>query len=149
MPVSSIDAAARICERGNWQVTNLALQKILYLAHMVYMGRYAGQRLVDAQFEAWDYGPVEPKLYHHVRAFGHKPIGDFFFSAKSLNGTAEGAVLDEACKNFLTKRPAELVAITHQPNTAWAKNYVPGVRGIVIPDRDIYDEYRLRTGSQG
>ncbi|WP_410207286.1 Panacea domain-containing protein [Bradyrhizobium japonicum] len=59
MSIASSSAARHICARGNWGVTNLALQKILYMAQMVHLGR-TGQRLVDAEFQAWDYGPVEP-----------------------------------------------------------------------------------------
>ena len=59
-----------ICESGNWRVTNLQLQKLLYLAHMEYMGATDGQVLTDASFEAWDYGPVEPSVNRRVRMYG-------------------------------------------------------------------------------
>jgi uncharacterized phage-associated protein len=61
---------------------NLQLQKILYLAQMIYMGHTAGGRLADGSFEAWDYGPVEPSVYRKVRMFGSDPISNVFFGAR-------------------------------------------------------------------
>lgn len=143
MPVRSFAAARRICGLGNWQVTNLALQKILYIAHMAHMGT-AGTRLINASFEAWDYGPVEPNLYRKVRIFGDKPVQDIFFFEDSIDGTTEADSIDEACRHLLTRRPGELVDFTHSEDGAWAKNYRPGEKGIVIPDADIIAEYRAR-----
>lgn len=146
MSVASLSAARHICARGNWGVTNLALQKILYMAHMVHLGR-TGKRLVNAEFQAWDYGPVEPKLYRHVRNFGNKPIQDvFYWAPPMLLGASEAATLNEACDFLIGKSPGELVAMTHWQNGAWARHYVPGARAIVIPDADIIAEYNARIG---
>ena len=146
MSVSSASAAKFICARGNWGVTNLALQKILYMAHMVHLGR-TGQRLVDAEFQAWDYGPVEPNLYRQVRMFGNRPIQDIFYFSSPVAG-AEAATLEEACAFLIPKSPGELVAMTHWQEGAWARHYVPGSRSIPIPDADIIAEYRARTSAQ-
>jgi len=144
MSIPAYSAARYVCANGNWGVTNLALQKILYLAHMVHLGR-TGQRLIDDEFEAWDYGPVNPKLYRDVKMFGDKPIQNVFFGAPKIFGTPEEETLRDACEHLLTKSPGELVAMTHRQNGAWAKNYVPGIRSIVIPDADIIAEYAIRT----
>jgi uncharacterized phage-associated protein len=147
MPVNPYSAARRVCERSNWRVTNLALQKILYLSHMIYMGSGDGSRLIDGRFEAWDYGPVEPDIYHKVKFLGDQPIPDVFFGCQNLDGTKEAETLDDVGKFLLMKSPGELVAMTHWKNGAWAKNYRPGVHGIVIPDRDIIAEYHARVGA--
>jgi uncharacterized phage-associated protein len=112
---------------------------------MIHMGRTGGERLIGAEFEAWDYGPVIPTLYYKVRAFGDKPIRNVFFSARKIRDGEALSALDETCEMLLSKRPGQLVAITHWEHGAWAKNYVPGVHGIVIPDADILGEYRART----
>jgi uncharacterized phage-associated protein len=146
MSIPAYSAARYICASGGWRVTNLALQKILYLAHMVHLGR-TGQRLIDGEFEAWDYGPVNPNLYRDVRMFGDKPIQNVFFGAPRIFGTTEEETLRDACEHLLAKSPSELVAMTHRQNGAWAKNYVPGIRSIVIPDTDIIAEYNIRTAA--
>lgn len=146
MTIGALDAAKRVCERGSWQVTNLALQKILYMAQMVHLGR-TNERLLAGTFEAWDYGPVLPVVYQRVKLFGDKPIQDVFFSARPISDAGRSAVLEEACQHLLSKRPGELVAMTHWTHGAWAKNYVAGARGIVIPDADIIDEYNARVAA--
>src|SRR5689334_21455587 len=110
-----LDSVAKfICDSGDWKVTNLQLQKLLYMAQMLYMGRHDGARLANANFEAWDYGPVEPDLYHKVKMFGSGSIEDVFFNARYYNkGDERRTTLQEVCDNLLSKRPGELVDITH------------------------------------
>ena len=142
-----LDSVCRyICERGDWKVTNLQLQKLLYLAQMVYMGRSGGQRLADAHFEAWDYGPVEPTVHRKVRMFGASPIPDVFYDARGFRKDDERRlVLEEVCKDLLARCPGELVEITHWQEGAWAKFYEPGIRGIRIPDTVIAEECNRRV----
>jgi uncharacterized phage-associated protein len=146
MMTARIDSVCKfICEAGDWRVTNLQLQKILYLAQMLYMGTHDGERLVPAVFEAWDYGPVEPSVYKKVRMFGSSPIEDVFYDARTFSKTDERhAFLTDLCKDLLSLPPSELVAITHWEDGAWAKNYESGVKGIRIPDSDILEEYEKR-----
>src|SRR3569623_1823287 len=98
-----LDSVARfICEAGDWNVTNLQLQKIMYLAQMLYMGEHAGERLVDTYFEAWDYGPVSPPLYRKVRGFGAGPIEDVFPDALPFKkGGATESFLRGTCNDLL------------------------------------------------
>lgn len=147
MAIHSLTAARRVCEDGRWRVTNLALQKLLYIAHMIHLGRN-GSPLIGEQFEAWDYGPVEPTVYRKVKVFGDRPIQDVFYSAPPVVPSPEVRTIDETCDRFGSKSPAELVAMTHWESGAWAKNYRPGVMGIVIPNADIIAEYAARTGQR-
>jgi uncharacterized phage-associated protein len=150
MAVTSIDAAKYICKRGDWQVTNLALQKILYLIQMVHLGRTGGQRLFQGHFQAWDYGPVEPTVYHLVSMFGSRPIKNIFQfnNGKEIQDGNILGPLDEGCNFLLKKNPFELVAMTHWDDGAWAKCYVPGAKNIEIPDDLILEEYRNRADGQ-
>lgn len=145
MPLTAMQAARNVCEHGSWKITNLGLQKILYIAQMLFMGDNSGLRLVDTSFEAWDYGPVSPEIYRHVRMFGANPISDVFFGEPRPNDGVREAYLHNVCTHLTGKRPAELVAITHWQHGAWARNYKPNTHGIVIPDKDILDEYRRRA----
>jgi uncharacterized phage-associated protein len=123
----------------------LELQKILYMAQMMHMGRNNGLRLVDVDFEAWDYGPVAPELYHKVKGYGSDAIEDVFYDARSFKeGDQRRVLLDEVCEALVGRRPGELVEITHWSRGAWAKNYVARARGVEIPDSDIRREYDER-----
>lgn len=147
MAISSFSAAKMICERGSWKVTNLELQKILYMAHMFHMGQTGGARLIDGQFEAWDYGPVEPRLYARVRMFGSDYIEDVFYGrALPQSESVEHRSLSEACDALIGKSAGELVSMTHWKDGAWAKTYRPGIRHVPIPDELILDEFHARVG---
>jgi uncharacterized phage-associated protein len=143
------DSACKfICKAGDWRVTNLQLQKILYFSQMCYLG-LEHDRLADTAFEAWDYGPVSPKVYRQVRMFGSSPIRDVFFEARPFSVTSKRReILADACRDLLPLRPGELVEITHWEKGAWARNYIPGVRGTRIPDSAIIQEFneRIRAG---
>jgi uncharacterized phage-associated protein len=134
-----------ICEQGDWRVSNLQLQKILYIVQMIYMGHVGGKRLADASFEAWDYGPVEPTVYRKVRMFGSEPISNVFYNARVFNKEDERRnVIIDVSRDLLRRRASELVEITHWDKGAWAEHYVPGIRGIRIPDDAILAEFRRR-----
>ena len=148
MAISVGAAARRLCESSDWTLSNLELQKLLYLGHMLHLGEKAGP-LVMGRFEAWDYGPVQPGLYHEVKAFGRGPIRNFFHGAGAVPAGTEADVLDEVMKHLRNAPPGRLVAITHWEKGAWAKHYRPGSRGMVIPDEDIRREYMDRVNEYG
>ena len=141
MTVHVLSAAKRLAARSDWSLSNLELQKILYLAHMFYLGRN-GQPLVHGNFEAWDYGPVHPDLYHRVKIFGSDPVGNVFGSVHEPPEGAERDIIDEAYDNLGNSGPGRLVNATHRRGGAWDINYVPGVRHCIIPNADILTEYR-------
>lgn len=140
---SPLSAAKRLCEQSGWTLTNLQLQKMLYLAQMFWLGEH-GDRLFNGQFEAWDYGPVQPDVYREVKVFGRDAIRSGFFGVGAVEDISRAAMLDSATAQLSKVSSGRLVAITHWKNGAWAKNYRPGVRGIPIPDRDIINEYNER-----
>ena len=142
MTVPVLAAAKRLAERSGWSLSNLELQKILYIAHMFYMGEHDGEPLVPGHFEAWDYGPVHPRLYHHAKIFGSSPVENIFRSVPDLGQTPEALHLDEAAKQLSHLSSGRLVAATHRPNGAWEQNYIPGARNIIIPNEAILAEYR-------
>jgi uncharacterized phage-associated protein len=147
-PVNVLSAARRMCERSGWQRTNLELQKMLYLAQMAFMGEHDGARLMDETFEAWDYGPVSPIVYRAVRSFGSSPIRNVFFGVPLLDEGERQGALDRFYDQLSKFSSSRLVSITHWDRGAWAKNYIPGVRGIPIEDSDILDEYSARVQDQ-
>lgn len=141
MTISTFEAAKTLGFYSNWNLSNLQMQKILYLAHMFFMGRNQGEPLINENFEAWDYGPVIPSLYHEVKFFGNSKIKDIFFHTTINETSKESKIIKEAVTAFGNAPPAKLVAITHNEEGAWAKHYVQNAKGIVIPNADIIKEY--------
>lgn len=146
MPISAQAAAKRLGELRGWKLSNLEIQKLLYIAHMISLGRSEGARpLINEPFEAWDYGPVVPSLYHSLKMFGAKPVWDVFYWTPDIEGTPEAEIIDEVANKLSGKGPAALVAMTHRNGGAWANHYRPGAKGITIPNDDILGEYRAFT----
>ena len=77
--------------------------------------------------------------------FGANPIHDIFLFDPRPNDGLREAYLHNVSTHLAGKKAAELVAITHWKDGAWAKNYRAGSHGIPIPDADIFDEYRRRA----
>lgn len=146
MTIGSLIAAKKVCELRNWQATNLEVHKTLYIAHMVSLGRSNGEEaLVSENFQAWDYGPVLPNVYNKTKIFGNSPIKDIFHLYPSITTGKECEVIEKTVKMLFGKTAAELVAITHWEKGAWADYYVPGAKGVVIPNSRILEEYNARV----
>jgi uncharacterized phage-associated protein len=141
----AIDVASAFVQRSGERLSHLALQKYVYLAHMLFSGMSDGKSLIDdSEFQAWDYGPVSPVLYRRLRGFGSLNIPRVLLSgAESLDRAGQEAV-DEIWRELSGVPAAKLVEITHSPLGAWAKVYQPGVKGIPIPQFEIFNEYKRR-----
>lgn len=149
MSVTAIQAAKHACEASGWTITNLQLQKILYIAQMVYAGKHDGKRLIAGDdFEAWDYGPVLPSLYHRVSAFGSSPIKNIFHGVADIGNQADADFIGKAAKTLSSYPPFRLVEYVHDKYSAWHKHYHPGVRGITIPHESVIEENKARARAQ-
>lgn len=144
---------------GLGRFTQMQLQKLSYFAHGWNLA-VNGMPLVDEQFQAWDYGPVSPKLYDHTKYFGSAPIaraiteGDddkvtFFLLNKRLSGAvyradlspAELAVIDRVHARYGKMSAFQMSELTHQPGTPWHRSYVRG-ENRQIPNEMIAAHYR-------
>ena len=141
MAVLAISVAKHMGQKSSWSLTNLEMQKILYLAHMFHLGKHE-KPLVIGHFEAWDYGPVHPDLYHVIKIFGIDPVENIFRRNADLPEGTEQQMTDMIMAQGLSA--TRLVGITHWQKGAWYKNYKPKQRGNVISDKDILSEYQER-----
>ena len=108
---------------------------------MFMLGRNA-RPLVYGNFEAWDYGPIHPILFDRLSGSGARPVRNIFYGVLKISDDMAQDILDEAHDALCHLGPGGLVRCSHRQGGAWAKNYVPGVRGNVISDDDLLEEYR-------
>lgn len=142
--MATFAAARTIVDQWGGPITNLSLQKLLYLSHMVHSGRGRGL-LASNPFQAWDYGPVEPQLYHKLKAYGADPIPVSVLPSEPYPENApEWASISEVVTALKGASPRRLVSITHAKKGAWAKSYQPGVLGVEIPEHAIIEEFNAR-----
>ena len=120
--------AKKICELSNWRITNLSIQKVIYFCHMFYLGANNGKPLIDESFEAWDYGPVLPSLYHKLKMFGADPIESLLFTfTEDIKDVIVNKLIEEVAGALVDREAWELVALTHSKKGAWVKNYYPNL----------------------
>lgn len=145
MAVSILSVARTLGRMSGWTLTNLELQKIAYMAELIYLGRNGGHALIREDFEAWDNGPVVPELYHKAKVFGARPVRDVFSAPRLVDGTPEYEAVKDAYELLVGHNPGQMVGMTHWRKGAWAACYRPGIRGIKIPKALMLREYQLRT----
>lgn len=132
--------AKEICKNGNWAITNLELQKILYIAQMFSYGK-RGKPLFDNSIEAWDYGPVVPEVYHKLKFVGNGAIPSFMFPSETCVSEENKVFISHVSEMVNGLKGWELVAITHRIGGAWQSTYRPGVKHLVISPSAIQNEY--------
>lgn len=149
MAISAMEAAKIACQASGWNLSNLQLHKILYLAHLVYAGHHGGEKLImDEPFQAWAYGPVLPNVYHQASRFGSGKIQDVFPDYAQRPADDEGLqVIQSAVRNLSNVEPFRLVQITHEAGGAWDKAYKNG-QNTVISQSDVNNEYQQRFTNQ-
>ncbi len=67
------NAILKGCEDKVGTITNLKLQKLLYLSYIEHI-RMGGSELDYLKFEAWKYGPVNRGAYDMCKSYGYYPI---------------------------------------------------------------------------
>lgn len=145
---SVMNAARALGQMSGWSLSNLTMQKTLYIAQMFQLGRNLPP-IFDDHFEAWDYGPVVPKLYHKLKMFGAKPVRDILYETPLGPEDPGYQALRDAYATTKSFPGSKLVAITHWDGGAWAKRYVPNKRGRVILNSDIKQEFHDRMVREG
>jgi uncharacterized phage-associated protein len=147
-------------DRIGCRVTNLALQKLLYFAHAMYLIERK-QPLVAGYFEAWQYGPVHPAAY---RAFQTAADREISFRATRLNiVTGEstelpppsdpevGRHLAGIMNSYGRLTPGRLVDIAHAKGAPWDfivdKGRTSIALGLRIPDNVIVARFKYHKVS--
>jgi uncharacterized phage-associated protein len=121
--------------RAEPDVTPMKLQKLLYLAQANYLAA-TGQRLFDADIEAFEHGPVVHRVW---REFPGRQIID----SEQHRGALELEVPDDVAEFLSTIweryqdwSASALRRLTHS-QTPWRDHYVEGDARRVIPDSDM------------
>ncbi|MDE0243336.1 MAG: DUF4065 domain-containing protein [Candidatus Kaiserbacteria bacterium] len=101
------------------RITNLKLQKVLYFAQAYYLAKFK-RPLFSNKIEAWEYGPVVPKVYEDYKKHKSNPI----ISEKDASSLSDKD--KEIVKNiwdaFGGYSAGRLVDITHA-HTPWKEAY--------------------------
>lgn len=109
----------KIAKNDNLDMTNLKLQKLVYIAHGYMMATH-GAKLIDEKPQAWRYGPVVHSVYDQFKGYKDRKIDidtdnieDF-----SLN-TDEKKLIKDVLSAYGGENAIDLVNLTHEKDTPW------------------------------
>jgi uncharacterized phage-associated protein len=127
-------------ERGK-TLTPMQLLKLVYIAHGWSLGLY-GMPLIRDEVQAWQYGPVIPRLYNAVKSYRSQPVEGLIHPAEDGGLDArESSVIRQVYEKYGDLSGPALSRLTHAPDTPWDLVYRPGAHGLVIPNDMIEDHY--------
>lgn len=119
--------------------SHLALQKLLYFIQRDWMHE-AGGPLFNEDFEAWQFGPVIPKIYKAYQLYGSSPIWAYYEYPANLPPNVQEFIKQKVVA-YKDLSPWELVNATHKFGTAWSAVWADGSgKGNVIPKSSIMKE---------
>lgn len=123
-------------------LTPMKLIKMTYLAYSWYLALTNGEKkLIQERLEAWDYGPVFPKLYQNIKNFGKIKINDTIPSnTEEIIDVDDAKFLDKIWSMYGKFDGVQLSAMTHTDNTPWKNSYCYGCNS-QIEDEKILEHY--------
>jgi uncharacterized phage-associated protein len=109
-------------------ITHIALQKLLYFAHGLFLLRHR-RPLVSGYFEAWTFGPVHPAVYAAFKASGSDPIKSVarrkdlrtgeLHQLPELNDSAARRVVNQTLTAYGDLTAGQLVRLSHARDGPW------------------------------
>lgn len=121
------------CIDDGLPISNLQLQKILYYIQKRYLKD--GSVAFDDDFEAWQFGPVIPKIYYRYSGYGAMPI-----DMPEINSDiykADSAIIDPIIEEKRALNPWDMVNDTHKEGGAWHQTYKGGLGNHHVIDKDL------------
>jgi uncharacterized phage-associated protein len=129
-------------------LTPMQVLKLVYIAHGWMLGLYS-RPLIKDPIQAWQYGPVIPRLYNSIKGFRGAPVtGSIGAPANDDLDDYEQDVVRQVYEVYGSKTGPALSRLTHAPGTPWAVTYVDGEFGVTIPTDIIEDHYRRLAAKQ-
>lgn len=122
--------------------TNLSLNKLVYFAQVESL-KMLGRPLFCDRIEAWEYGPVEPEVYHAFKGNGRRVIARTAGIRRAWDfAPDEETVVDAVAEKYGRLGAFDLVRLTHRDGGAWSRRYTPGMDAeITAADIIASDDY--------
>ena len=132
---------SRDAARPEPDVTQLKLQKILYLVQANYLAA-TGRRLVASQVEAFKHGPVVDPVRVAFKKYSRTVIAPDLQDWTPAKVPADArAFIDSVWDRYKDFSPSKLWRLTHA-QAPWDDNYVEGQMHTEIPDDEMSDYFR-------
>lgn len=133
----------RIAKASGRTLTNMQLQKLVYIAHG-YALAVLQKPLIKQNVYAWRFGPVVPDLYQALRQYGAGVVTEPINTLPKQVELSEAsrALLNTVVNGYGRYSGPQLSAMTHKEGTPWRQVYDPeSWSGAIIPDHLIQEYY--------
>ncbi len=102
-------------------LTHLQIQKLVYFAHARLLVLH-GQPLIDQAFEAWEYGPVVPDLYHALKHTGSEEVLEIIpVEEPPVYSFRETDIFNWCFKQYGCLSGPRLTTLTHAGDSPWSE----------------------------
>jgi uncharacterized phage-associated protein len=136
-------------------VTNLKLQKLIFLTYGLHLSLYE-ERLYNSSIEAWKLGPVVRDIYNEFKNHGRDEIttratiliddNEFLVPSIAEEYKKEKLSVIAVCLYYENYSAPDLVNITHRMRS-WEKAYNSAEQEKIIRDEDIFDDFnKIKSG---
>mgnify|MGYP005883049583 FL=1 len=140
--VKPIDIAKIILSKKSF--CQLALEKIMYFVDCEYIKRY-GEPIFRDEFQAWDFGPVIPKVYRKYKFHGYDKIiltneQKLIVCSKMMkfkDYDKISSVIDEVIERYEGYTANDLVTESHEEGSPWDLVYNDGFGRNEIISKDL------------
>lgn len=126
------------CVNDDCPISNLQLQKILYFIQVDSLKRTGTPAFLD-NIEAWQFGPVVPRVYYYFCGNGALSILDTFDNINCP--IAKDNNVEKIIKSKRAMKPWDLVNEAHEPDKAWSKVFKNGAGAREIISIDYMREF--------
>ena len=102
----------------NSPLTHIAVQKLMYFAHGWMLGIHDAP-LIDEEYEAWQYGPVAPCVYHDLKHHRGQPVLTAIPVREADQFTTKEEQILKAVYQYRSLGVFKLVGISHARGGPW------------------------------
>lgn len=141
------NAILRIAEKRDLKLTMMQVLKLVYIAHGWSLALLNEPLTAEAP-QAWQHGPVYPKLYKALRPYGSQPVTDvirdpvYGLEVKADLEPRQEEVLEAVVDSYGKFHAFQLSNMTHRVGTPWSVTYDGGNGQYdAIPETLIRDHY--------
>lgn len=129
------NAILKLANDSGSELSNMQLQKLVYFAHGFALA-LLDKPLIYSDVQAWQYGPVYPKLYKKLRKYGAGRVTDRLDADDEIPDPSDFFdVLKGVWKAYGSMSAGQLSARTHAPNTPWSDSWAEGEYSKISDER--------------
>lgn len=105
-------------QEGDLSLTNMKLQKLVYIAHGFSLAAYDKPLLDREDVYAWQFGPVIKELYEQLRIYGRNSVTAPLPAPDQISPD-DAALIKAVWEGYGHHSAFALSNITHKTNTPW------------------------------